>query len=166
MPSGSGSVQTWPRLLLRVEGAALFASTVYAYSRLPARSSWYTFAALLLLPDLGMVGYLVPSSSSSSSSTSSSSTTGSTGGTKGTSGTGTATTTTTTTVGAAIYNALHTETPPIMLLCVALARGGRDGTVATGWALVWLAHIGMDRMFGFGLKYGTGFGDTHLGRIG
>ena len=153
MSSGSGSVQTWPRLLLRVEGAALFASTVYAYSRLPSRSSWYTFAALLLLPDLGMVGYLVPSSSSSS-------TTGSTGGTSGPAAT------TTTTVGAAIYNALHTETPPIMLLCVALARGGRDGTMATGWALVWLAHIGMDRMFGFGLKYGTGFGDTHLGRIG
>jgi hypothetical protein len=24
----------------------------------------------------------------------------------------------------------------------------------------------MDRMFGYGLKYGTAFGDTHLGRVG
>jgi hypothetical protein len=24
----------------------------------------------------------------------------------------------------------------------------------------------MDRLFGYGLKYDSGFGDTHLGRIG
>ncbi len=29
-----------------------------------------------------------------------------------------------------------------------------------------LAHIGMDRMLGYGLKYASGFADTHLGRIG
>jgi hypothetical protein len=33
-------------------------------------------------------------------------------------------------------------------------------------ALIWLAHIGFDRMLGYGLKYQSGFGDTHLGRIG
>jgi hypothetical protein len=31
---------------------------------------------------------------------------------------------------------------------------------------LWLAHVGFDRMLGYGLKYGTGFGDTHLGRVG
>jgi hypothetical protein len=33
-------------------------------------------------------------------------------------------------------------------------------------ALIWLAHIGLDRALGYGLKYGSGFRDTHLGRLG
>jgi hypothetical protein len=33
-------------------------------------------------------------------------------------------------------------------------------------ALIWLAHIGMDRSLGYGLKLPTAFQDTHLGRIG
>jgi hypothetical protein len=35
-----------------------------------------------------------------------------------------------------------------------------------GVALVWFAHIGLDRALGYGLEYDTGFHDTHLGRIG
>ena len=38
--------------------------------------------------------------------------------------------------------------------------------VAQHLALIWLAHIGIDRALGYGLKYGAGFGFTHLGRIG
>ena len=37
--------------------------------------------------------------------------------------------------------------------------------LAVAAALVWFAHIGADRMLGYGLKYPTGFGDTHLGRV-
>ncbi|MDB5619562.1 MAG: hypothetical protein JWQ24_3800 [Tardiphaga sp.] len=33
-------------------------------------------------------------------------------------------------------------------------------------ALIWLAHIGLDRALGYGLKYVAGFRFTHLGRIG
>ena len=33
-------------------------------------------------------------------------------------------------------------------------------------ALIWFAHIGFDRMLGYGLKHGAGFRFTHLGRIG
>jgi hypothetical protein len=33
-------------------------------------------------------------------------------------------------------------------------------------ALIWLAHAGFDRALGYGLKYASGFRDTHLGRIG
>jgi hypothetical protein len=33
-------------------------------------------------------------------------------------------------------------------------------------ALAWIAHIGLDRALGFGLKYATGFNHSHLGRIG
>ena len=35
-----------------------------------------------------------------------------------------------------------------------------------GVALIWFAHIGMDRALGFGLKYEFDFADTHLGRLG
>jgi hypothetical protein len=31
---------------------------------------------------------------------------------------------------------------------------------------VLVAHVGFDRLAGYGLKYPTGFSDTHLGRIG
>jgi hypothetical protein len=33
-------------------------------------------------------------------------------------------------------------------------------------AMIWLTHIGIDRALGFGLKCSTGFGFTHLGRVG
>ena len=62
--------------------------------------------------------------------------------------------------GAALYNLFHTETPALLLLGVGLAR---DRPAVAGLAVTWLAHIGMDRMLGAGLKYGTGFGHTHLG---
>jgi hypothetical protein len=65
-----------------------------------------------------------------------------------------------TSIGAVLYNSVHTETPPLLLLCTALAR---DNKKVAGLALCWLAHIGMDRMLGYGLKYGSGFARTHLG---
>jgi hypothetical protein len=33
------------------------------------------------------------------------------------------------------------------------------------YAVIWIAHIGMDRMLGFGLKYPTRFEDTHLQHV-
>jgi hypothetical protein len=34
------------------------------------------------------------------------------------------------------------------------------------FAIIWMAHIGLDRMLGYGLKYPTFFKDTHLQRVG
>lgn len=64
-------------------------------------------------------------------------------------------------VGAACYNALHTYAGPAALagLGVALQR-----PLLLCVACIWAAHIGMDRLLGYGLKYGTSFGDSHLGR--
>jgi hypothetical protein len=31
-------------------------------------------------------------------------------------------------------------------------------------AAVWVGHIGADRLLGYGLKFESGFRDTHLGR--
>jgi hypothetical protein len=65
-------------------------------------------------------------------------------------------------VGAAAYDTFHTYAFPIALATVGvLADTG--GLVAVG--LVWIAHIGADRAIGYGLKYPTGFKDTHLQRV-
>ena len=66
-------------------------------------------------------------------------------------------------IGAIAYNALHSTTGPFALFAVAFwaAEG-----VGEKIALIWLAHVGLDRALGYGLKYAASFNDTHLGRIG
>jgi len=66
-------------------------------------------------------------------------------------------------VGAVAYNLVHSTIGPVLFGTFAYL-GGAIPAVAI--ALIWLFHIGIDRMLGYGLKYGTGFKDTHLGRIG
>jgi hypothetical protein len=65
-------------------------------------------------------------------------------------------------VGAVTYDLVHTYAGPVAL-GVAGVVGGWD--VATQVALVWLVHIGVDRFVGYGLKYPSGFRDTHLQRV-
>jgi hypothetical protein len=64
-------------------------------------------------------------------------------------------------VGAACYNAAHSTVGPI-----ALFLASQLIPAAAPLALIWLAHVGMDRALGYGLKYASSFGDTHLGRVG
>ncbi len=66
-------------------------------------------------------------------------------------------------VGAAAYNAAHTYLAPAALGAAGLAFGA---ATMQALALIWIAHIGLDRALGYGLKYATGFGDTHLGHKG
>ncbi len=66
-------------------------------------------------------------------------------------------------VGAIAYNAMHTTAGPVLL---ALAGFLVPSQPAVGVGLIWLAHCGLDRALGYGLKYGAGFEFTHLGRIG
>ena len=65
-------------------------------------------------------------------------------------------------VGAAAYDAAHTTIVPIAL---GVARALADADTPVQLALVWLAHIGADRLLGYGLKYPTRFDDTHLQRL-
>jgi hypothetical protein len=65
-------------------------------------------------------------------------------------------------VGALTYNAVHTSVGPIALALVGVLG---DAEIATQVALVWLAHIGLDRLLGYGLKYPSGFKPTHLQRV-
>jgi hypothetical protein len=65
-------------------------------------------------------------------------------------------------VGAVIYNAGHTLAWPLALGGVALLA---NYPAVVPFMLIWTAHIGMDRMLGYGLKYPTYFADTHLQRL-
>lgn len=66
-------------------------------------------------------------------------------------------------IGSITYNAIHH-------LVLALALLGLGWWLGLGWLVlagaVVLAHVGMDRALGYGLKLPTDFRDTHLGRIG
>lgn len=66
-------------------------------------------------------------------------------------------------VGAVAYNAAHTYLGAFATLGMG-ALLASDPLIAA--ALIWGAHIGFDRMLGYGLKYPIGFTATHLGRIG
>jgi hypothetical protein len=66
-------------------------------------------------------------------------------------------------IGAVVYNAAHSTIIPFAMLTIGF---GFAPPVVLSVALIWLAHIGIDRALGYGLKYQAGFGFTHLGRIG
>lgn len=112
-------------ILLRLEGAAVFAAGLAGYFALS--NGWLTLILFALAPDLAMAGYAF--------------------GPK---------------VGARLYNLAHTYLGP----AVAGAFGLWAFPALLPVACVWLAHIGIDRALGYGLKSETSFGVTHLGRIG
>jgi hypothetical protein len=66
-------------------------------------------------------------------------------------------------VGAVIYNIAHSYIGPVLCFLAGWLLG-MPVFIATG--LIWSAHIGFDRFLGYGLKYPSGFQDTHLGKIG
>jgi Domain of unknown function (DUF4260) len=115
-----------PIIYERLEGAAIFAGSLYLYFHLHFSPIW--FVVLLLVFDVSAVGYLVNSR-----------------------------------VGAHTYNLVHSLIGPPILVAIGVAAGSR---LAIGFALIWLAHIGMDRALGYGLKFSESFKQTHLGPIG
>ncbi len=125
-PEAPLGVAGWPRILLRLEGAALMAAALFLYAR--AGGGWGSCALLFFAPDLSMIFYLAGPR-----------------------------------IGAVAYNCAHVTFVPLLLGAAGLAFGP---PLLTRLALIHLAHIGFDRALGFGLKYPTAFGDTHLGRIG
>ena len=124
--AAGGSASGEIRAVLRLEGAAAFATAIALYGQ--AGFSWLALVILFLAPDLSMLAYLVGPRA-----------------------------------GALAYNLVHTYA---LALPLALAGFAFGSPVASALGLIWIAHIGFDRMLGYGLKYASGFGDTHLGRIG
>ena len=66
-------------------------------------------------------------------------------------------------VGAFTYNMAHTWMPGFIALGVGVWLAA---PVVLLVAAILIAHVGMDRAMGYGLKLPTSFNDTHLGRIG
>ena len=124
--SSSGAAKGAVVLTLRLEAAAEFVLAVGAYQVLDG--NWWVFAALFLVPDLSMIGYLANR-----------------------------------TLGAVLYNLGHSYLSPAAL---ALTGYGLNAPWLYGPALIWAAHIGFDRLLGYGLKYRVGFRATHLSSKG
>jgi hypothetical protein len=122
----AGAADGWPRLLLRLEGAAIAIAAVLAYMKLGA--PWWLFALAVIAPDLSMAGYLAGART-----------------------------------GSIVYNAFHVTLGPLALALAGFLLPQFDILAV---AIAWLCHIGVDRTFGFGLKYKVGFAFTHLGRVG
>lgn len=126
MTKTEGAVSGGVRVMVRIEGAAVFLGATAAYFYLGG--AWWLYLVLLFSPDLSFLGYgLGPK------------------------------------VGAAIYNGAHSFAISVALGALAVAFGS---ALLGQLALIHAAHIGLDRSLGYGLKYASGFGSTHLGLIG
>jgi hypothetical protein len=114
-----------PKVILRIEGSVLFAASIAVFA--VQGQQWWLYPALLLVPDIFMIGYLRN-----------------------------------TKLGAVIYNIGHSY-PAAALVTTLGFLVSSPITIAVG--AIWFGHIGWDRMFGYGLKYGTSFKHTHLGDL-
>jgi hypothetical protein len=65
-------------------------------------------------------------------------------------------------IGALVYNLGHTYMLPTI---VAIAGWYTNHFLVLAIGLIWLAHVGMDRFAGYGLKYEDDFKHTHLGDL-
>jgi hypothetical protein len=100
---------------------------------------WWAYLLLVLGPDIGMLGYLVN-----------------------------------TRVGAVTYNLLHHKGIALMVAAIALGSDFMTLALATPdvsqvlllTAIILYGHSSLDRIFGYGLKFGDHFQHTHLGWIG
>ena len=66
-------------------------------------------------------------------------------------------------LGAFTYNVVHNWALGLAVLGLAFAIDSIPFAIA---GAVLVAHVGMDRAAGYGLKFSTSFHDTHLGRMG
>jgi len=60
------------------------------------------------------------------------------------------------------YNMVHSIILPLVLLFISFFNNYQFGVQI---AIIWLAHIGMDHLFGYGFKYLGDFKETHFSRI-
>jgi hypothetical protein len=66
-------------------------------------------------------------------------------------------------LGAYLYNLGHSTPLPALVVAIGWWQ---DKSLIAALGLVWLAHVGFDRLLGYGLKYDDHFQHTHLGRLG
>ncbi|MBF4492112.1 DUF4260 domain-containing protein [Flavobacterium sp. JLP] len=112
--------------IIKLEELSLFVLGIYLFSLL--NYEWWWFLALILAPDLSMLGYIFGNKS-----------------------------------GAFFYNVFHHK--GIAVIIYILGCYFKIEILQLS-GIILFSHSSMDRMFGYGLKYETGFQDTHLGKIG
>jgi uncharacterized protein DUF4260 len=64
--------------------------------------------------------------------------------------------------GAIAYDLVHIEVWPVLLAALGVLT---DERLPIQIALIWLAHIGLDRALGYGLRYPTAPAESHLDRV-
>ena len=111
--------------ILRLEEALLLSLSIYWFYLL--NISWWWFVGLILVPDIGMIGYIVN-----------------------------------TKVGATTYNLFHNRIVALLILFAGIYLGLVYLKLI---GIILFAHVAMDRMLNFGLKYSDNFKHTHLGNI-
>ena len=116
----------WVRWWLRLEGVAGLVLGWVVWVSQGGELAW--FIPLLLVPDVGMLGYLRGNH-----------------------------------VGAITYNVIHNWFVGGLVFGLGVWATSAPLTMA---GAVLVAHTGIDRIMGYGLKYPTSFKDTHLGRLG
>ena len=127
--------------LLRIEELAqfLFVLAVLVIWQQNLEFPWWIYLLLLLGPDISMLGYLVNNR-----------------------------------VGTVAYNLLHHKGVALIFIAAGMAsivsgpfmRGSDVENQLIRAGLILYGHASMDRIFGYGLKFGDSFHHTHLGWIG
>jgi hypothetical protein len=108
---------------LKLEEVALFALSIIVFSTLPF--AWWWFPALLLVPDIAMLGYLINPR-----------------------------------VGAFCYNLGHHRALGLVVYGIGFLMGN---AILLLIGVILFGHSAFDRIWGYGLKYASGFRQTHLG---
>ncbi|AVX05217.1 hypothetical protein MXMO3_02706 [Maritalea myrionectae] len=113
---------SYTKYLLRLEGALVAGLALWAYTTY--FGNWWLFAALILLPDLCLIVFLLNQK-----------------------------------IGIRTYNVAHSYLVPAALAALGFV-------LAQNWlvllAVIWTTHIGVDRLFGYGLKSEEDHKRTHL----
>jgi hypothetical protein len=113
------------KLWLHAEGAAAFVAGTILYAQ--GGGDWLLFLPALLLPDVGLLGYLRGPR-----------------------------------FGAFTYDLVHNWAVGLAVLGAGIALGSTPVWLA---GAILIAHVGMDRAVGYGLKYSAGAKVTHLQRV-
>lgn len=114
------------KVLLKLEEVAIFLLCLFLFGKM--NFVWWWFPALLFLPDIGMIGYIINPK-----------------------------------IGAFTYNLLHFRFVASLVAIGSLITGNQYWQLS---AIILFAHISLDRVLGYGLKYNNSFSNTHLGVIG
>ena len=65
-------------------------------------------------------------------------------------------------IGAFFYNVGHSYIAPALMIWYSWDVQNK---LSIAMGLIWLGHLGWDRVFGYGLKYDSDFKHTHLGDL-